>query len=120
MWVASIYPALIVASFYATWLTAWCVLGHRPRVSLDDPKYISPIVDGVAAIPFMLLKIGLPLIWLVLAPIVLAVVGWDLAKKETPARRGDLQIILIPVGAWLFAYVFLLCDPGQVVEWYID
>jgi hypothetical protein len=53
VWVSSVYPFLILSSFYATWLTAWCVLGHRPRMYLDDPRDISPIVDMVRAVPYL-------------------------------------------------------------------
>ena len=59
VWVSSLYPFLILSSFYATWLTAWCVLGRRPRVYLDDPRDISPIVDAVGAAPYFLL-LGAP------------------------------------------------------------
>jgi hypothetical protein len=47
---------LILGSIYATWLAAWCVLRHQPRAYLDDPKYISPIVDMafISTIVFMM------------------------------------------------------------------
>lgn len=32
-----LYPVILIAAFYATWLVAWFVLGHMPRPSLDDP-----------------------------------------------------------------------------------
>jgi hypothetical protein len=70
-WVCSLYPLFIIGSLYATWLAAWCVLGHQPRVSLDDPKYISPIVD----VPFALtwaFVFGTPLVLFVSVPIVFA------------------------------------------------
>jgi hypothetical protein len=119
VWVAAIYPVLIAASLYATWITAWCVLGHRPRVSLDDPKSISPIVDVVGAAPDILLEVGIPVIWFALAPALLAVLGWNTAKKRLSPRQGALHV-LIPVCAWFATYVFLLCDPGWVVMWYLD
>ena len=37
---ALIYPLIALATLYAEWLLAWYVLGHRPRPSLDDPKFI--------------------------------------------------------------------------------
>ena len=40
-----VYPCLLVTSLYGTWLVAWAVLGHQPVPSIDDPKYISPIVS---------------------------------------------------------------------------
>src|SRR5436305_6150411 len=44
-WALSLYPVMVPVCLYTTWLTAWCVLGHRPRCCLDDPKYIDPLVD---------------------------------------------------------------------------
>ncbi len=118
VWIASLYPALIIAFFYMTWLTAWCVLGYRPRVDLDDPKDISPIVDMVRAMPFLLLLVGSPLIWFVVTPITLVAVYWNLMKKKTPIWRGVLQL-LIPVCAWMLAYAFIVSDP-DVVTWFFD
>jgi hypothetical protein len=35
-WASSLQPAVVLSYLYATWATAWCVLGHCPRPSLDD------------------------------------------------------------------------------------
>src|SRR5437773_6137005 len=40
-WVVSLHPVMVPVYLYAAWAIAWCVLGHRPRSSLDDPKFIS-------------------------------------------------------------------------------
>jgi hypothetical protein len=119
VWISSIYPFLILSAFYATWLTAWCILGHRPRVNLDDPKYISPIVDVVSAGPFILAGFGTPLIWFGCAPLILAGVYWNMAQRRIPPRRGALQL-LVPLFAWLWAYAILLWDPADVLNWYLD
>ncbi len=39
-WASALQPVIVLLYLYATWATAWCVLGHLPRPSLDDPKYI--------------------------------------------------------------------------------
>ena len=44
-WASSLQPAVILLYLYATWATAWCVLGHCPRRSLDHPNFISPFVE---------------------------------------------------------------------------
>ena len=53
------YPVLMLASLYTTWFAAWAVLGHPPRPSLDDPKYISTLVD-IPYVLTMLLIIAMP------------------------------------------------------------
>jgi hypothetical protein len=118
VWITSLYPFLILSSFYVTWLTAWCILGHRPRVSLDDPEYISPIVNVVGATTgfFML---GTPLVWFVCAPIMLGVAYWNMAQKKTPVEKGIWQL-LIPVFAWVLSIKIFLADPGWVIAWYFD
>jgi hypothetical protein len=113
VWVCSIYPFLILSSFYATWLTACCVLGRRPRVYLDDPGHISPIVDVVGGTAGLFLM-GTPLIWFVGAPIILAVVYWNMAQRTTSPRQGTVQL-LTPVCAWLVAYIILEYDHGEVI-----
>jgi hypothetical protein len=51
-WVVALYPTVIPAYLYLAWLTAWCVLGHRARLHLDDPKTLGPIVHVPAAVFF--------------------------------------------------------------------
>ena len=119
VWITSIYPLLIIASFYATWLTAWCILGHRPRGWLDDPGSISPIVDVVRAVPVMLIMLGTPLVWFVHAPVILAMVYWNMAERKTPVGKGVMQL-LIPLLAWVSLFVILSSDPGSVINWYYD
>ena len=118
VWVSSVYPVLIVSSFYAPWLTAWCVLGRRPRAFTDDTGYLGPIVDGVrtAATYFLM---GAPVIWFVCAPVTLAVVYWNMAQRRTPPWKGAAQL-LIPVCAWLSIYAISRWDPCDVLTWYFD
>src|SRR6185437_7208112 len=73
VWVASIYPFLILSSLYATWLTAWCGLGHAPRVFFDAPAGLNAIVEAMGAVVFLLTVAGAPLIWFVYAPLIHAV-----------------------------------------------
>jgi hypothetical protein len=119
VWVTSLYPFLILASFYATWLTAWWILGHRPRPNLDDPRMISPVVLAVGSAPYILLTFGTPLVWFVCAPVILAVVYWNIANKNTPVWKGMMQL-LIPVFAWVMAVVIWSSDLGFVINWYFD
>ena len=69
--VAWIYPLLPLIGLYVTWLTAWWMLGHRPRSSIDDPKSIGGPVDFAymaTALLLMSRPIGLPVgLWLGLA-----------------------------------------------------
>jgi hypothetical protein len=60
-WASSLQPAVVLFYLYATWATAWCVLGHRPRPSLDDPKFISPIVD----VPYDMFAFSFTLGWMI-------------------------------------------------------
>ena len=59
-WACSLQPAVVLSYLYATWVTAWCVLGHCPRPSLDDPKYISPVVE----VPFVMFAVSLFYGWI--------------------------------------------------------
>ena len=116
--VASIYPFLILSALYATWFTAWCVLGHRPRVALDDPFSISPIIDFMMWAPHMLL-FGAPLIGFIYAPLIIAGVYWNMAQRRTPPRKGAEQL-LIPAFAWLLSFLILWADPVSVLDWFLD
>lgn len=119
VWVSSIYPLLILSSFYATWLTAWCVLGHPPRPYTDDPDRLGSIVRMVRGVPFLLLTVGTPLIGFIGAPLIIAGVYWNMAQRRTSPWNGALQI-LAPPCAWLSAYAILQWDPGRVLVWFMD
>ena len=62
-WASSLQPAVVVFYLYATWVTAWCVLGPCPRPSLDDPKSISPVVE----VPYVMFAFSLFYGWVICA-----------------------------------------------------
>jgi hypothetical protein len=119
VWISSTYPFLILTFLYATWLAAWCVLGHSPRPYWDDPDRLSPIVNGVGAVSLILLTVGTPLIWFLCAPLIIAGVYWNMAQWKTSPWKGALQV-LAPACAWLSGYAILEWDPYHVLTWYID
>jgi hypothetical protein len=108
-WVLSLYPLMVPVCLYTTWLTAWCVLGHRPRSCLDDPKYINPLVD----VPFAMTAFSLSL-----CPISMFS-GLVLAMGSNN-RRSATNPLLILSAVWLSVIAFLLCDPLGVIDWYLD
>jgi hypothetical protein len=87
-----------------------CALGHRPRPSLDDPKFISPVVDVRAGMFYVSLTMA-ALFWLG-ARLLLAFVG--------ATRRSAFGQLLGVPPAWLAAYVLPRWDPLGVVYWYMD
>ena len=82
-WTGALYPLLWLASLYATWFTAWLVLGHRPRSSLDDPKFISPLVE-VPYIATFLCLVGSPYVLGLSFFLMLAHVGEGLCSETIP------------------------------------
>jgi hypothetical protein len=52
-WTLALYPVMIPVYLYLAWLTAWCVLGHRPRIYLDAPNTLGPTVHVPAAMFFL-------------------------------------------------------------------
>jgi hypothetical protein len=109
-WSSSLQPAVVLFYLYATWATAWCVLGHRPRPSLDDPKYISPIVD----VPYVMFAFSLGLGWMICA-----CTGLLLSVVCLVRRRNFLPLVALPF-AWLAGYLALVWDPLGVLNWWFD
>lgn len=112
------YPAILISSLYATWFAAWSALGHAPRPSLDDPKYIGLLVDVPYAVTMAALMGGPAAIvlGLFLVPVMAA-------RRSTGLPRRVLYG-LGAVGAlalmWVAALWFLRADPWEVVNWYMD
>jgi hypothetical protein len=109
-WASSLQPAVVLFYLYATWATAWCVLGHRPRPSLDDPKFISPIVD----VPYTMFAFSLMLGWMICACTGL------LMSAVCVVRRRDIRPLLTLPLAWLAGYLALVWDPLGVLYWWFD
>ena len=112
------YPVLMLASLYATWFVAWAVLGHQPRPSLDDPKYISTLVD----IPYvftMILIIAMP------GAMVLAVGMTPLHLRKSGSSTNSVAVkttlaLLILAALWAATIAVCRLDPWNVSMWYMD
>ena len=109
-WASSFQPAVVLFYLYATWATAWCVLGHCPRPSLDDPKYISRVV----LVPFVMFAFSFFYGWVISActGIVLSAVYY--------ARHSNIRPLLAAPLAWLAGYFAPTWDPLGVLSWYMD
>ncbi len=112
------YPVLLVASFYVVWVTAWVSLGHRPRYLLDDPKYISWVVDVPSALAALMTFF---------APNVLlaAIALFSLARFVGEGSRGErlrgwLRDVAQLALCWVAALTVLRVDPLGVVSWWLD
>jgi hypothetical protein len=115
---ALIYPLLPLMALYVTWVIAWMVLGHRPRSSLDDPKFIGGPVDVAyvaTALLLMSLPVGIPAgitvgtisaAWYVYLP------GWNWLRYS--------MLILAILGAYVGSGIMLQWDPLRVLYWYMD
>jgi hypothetical protein len=109
-WASLLQPAVVLLYLYATWAMAWCVLGHCPRPSLDDPKYISPVVE----VPYVMFAFSIFYGW------VICVVTGLLLTGVCYARRSNIRPLLALPLAWLAGYLALRCDPLGVLYWYMD
>jgi hypothetical protein len=109
-WASSLQPAVVLLYLYATWATAWCVLGHCPRPSLDDPKFISPVVE----VPYVMFAFSI-----FLGCVICACTGLLLTAVSC-ARRSNFRPLLALPFAWLAGYLILLWDPLGVLYWYMD
>jgi hypothetical protein len=108
-WVLSLYPLMVPVCLYTTWLTAWCVLGHRPRLWLDDPKYINPLID----VPLTMTAFSIS-VW----PISMGS-GLVLAMGSKKPRSITNPLLTLSA-VWLSVIAFLLWDPLGVFNWVLD
>jgi hypothetical protein len=111
-----IYPFVLVASFYATWLAGRYHLGHWPQPSNDDPKYIPGFWMWTYDFTTIVLFVGLPLV------LVLSI--YSLLKpppEGSPRRkRATMQVYL---GILLLALAFVFMGSGyfrHIIIWYLD
>jgi hypothetical protein len=112
-WVVALYPVMIPVYLYATGLTAWCVLGNRPRPSVDDPKSLGPIVHVPSAMFYLSIQ-SWPIVWKIAAG------AYGILTIDWLRRQSNGFPLLIPPCAWLVAYIALIRDHMAVLVWYMD
>jgi hypothetical protein len=119
-WVVALYAFVPPALLYATWLTAWLVLGHRPVSSLNDPKYISRLVD----VPYEAThwsELGLLVSLVACLLLIVVEVVLFFAKKRVNWTRVGLLVVLTPVSWFLAYWLFCLGEAKfRVFEWFMD
>jgi len=106
------YPLVAVGVLYVEWVVAWVVLGHPPRVSIDDPKEI-PELSWLNLVTTLALLVLIPA---GCAAIVL--VGLHAIYAERRHRLVAQVVGLLTL--WPGAFVLLRWDPLRVMEWWID
>lgn len=117
----SLYPLLLPCSLYATWFTAWLVLGHRPRSSFDDPLSISPIVNILYLFTFIFVK-TVPLSLFISIPLVIGYIVRRVRQRGM-SLRGVAAWALLPVMLWASVLAILglgLLGSDYVLMWYFD
>jgi hypothetical protein len=108
-----LYPWIVVAAFYATWLVAAAELGRFPRAYRDDPKAIGP-VTGVARNMTIVLFVASPLSLGMLAVGLKGVI-----RKSGRTRAGLLAMAFICFLAGWAASCGLLRQ-SSVANWFMD
>lgn len=110
---AAAYPLLLLGALYGQWLLSWWVLGHEPRPSLDDPKFI----DGASwmhLVTYVALRGLLPVGAGALALNVIYI-----ALRRPSLAAALLRIGLI-VPLWVGTLLLIRYDPGRVLYWWRD
>jgi hypothetical protein len=108
-WIVSFHPVMLLPYVYAAWGVAWCLLGHRPRSSLDDPYRIGFLVEVPLALAHFTFG---------LCPFSICA-GLVLAGRRWVLRRDLGELRALPV-AWIVTFVLLVWDPMGVLEWALD
>ena len=107
------YPVLFAILLYGQWLTAWAVLGHPPRSSLDDPAQVP--VAGTMYVATAISLLAIPLAGC--AAIALNATHALFARPTTP--RVVARFVLLAV-LWAGLATVFIWDPGRVLYWWFD
>ncbi|MHC5539474.1 hypothetical protein ACYOEI_14750 [Singulisphaera rosea] len=118
VWVFSCFPLLLLITIYTTWGAAWYALGHPPRFSLDDPKSIGTLVDTPYMITGFLFVGFLPA--LVVTAAITAIEFLRNFHGDHDNRERLIARVALPMFSWPLVYVWLMTDPGGVLNWLMD
>lgn len=109
--IAFLYPVLLLVAFYGTWFSAWFVLGHPPRASLDDPKETLGAIYLASGIIILLEPLG------VFAAVI------SMARRfvySSYSKRSGIIFAVLNVMLWVGVLLLLRSDPNGVVYWWCD
>jgi hypothetical protein len=107
------YPLLFAVFLYGEWLTAWWVLGHPPRSSLDDPKHVP--ISRYLGLPTYLTMLAIP--WAACGAVVL---NLALVLFHRPATPRVVVRFALLLALWSALAGVFLFDPGGVLYWWFD
>lgn len=107
------WPLFLIGSLYGQWFLSWYLLGHAPRPSADDPKYIIG-ASWMHPITTIALFGMLPAAGGALAFNTLHVLG-----NRVRGIRLAMRVIALPV-LWLGMIALLRYDRQPVMEWWFD
>lgn len=110
-WSFALAPLVTSACLYLLSWRAALLLGHWPKLSLDDPKFIAPHDTLMTLLYTAVLPL---LLWSMLAVITFPLLTLVLRKQYT--RLWHISFVVLFVGAWVFLYL----DPGARLAWFID
>ncbi|XAM00572.1 hypothetical protein OT109_04110 [Phycisphaeraceae bacterium D3-23] len=108
------YPFVLIAAHYLTWFTAWGALGHRPRLYIDDPKYISAWVTACFNIT-VLVMIAFPAAFLIGF---FATSWYCISHRRSFFATSALLVTFL--GLWGAMIGFVAWDPNNVINWFMD
>ena len=116
--ILAMYPLLLLALLYLTWLTAAASLGHWPRPYVDDARQINAVVTvlGNASL------VGLVFAFYFLYGNVIAIIADAVARLVCERRLAASffpLMIGLPMLTWCIAIVMLISDPAKIVPWLI-
>jgi hypothetical protein len=112
-WAGLAYPLLFAVMLYGQWLAAGIVLGHPPRPSIDDPKFVPVSTDLHVGTEVALLAIP----WAMYAAAVLNVAHAVCAR---PAGSCMVTRFSLMVCLWAALGAIFAWDPGRVLYWWYD
>lgn len=110
-----LFPFVLVAAFYATWVAGRWELGHWPRPNFDDPAQIGGFVAVFDYPATFLLLAGFPAVC-----VSHAVAAALLFSKPEYRTRGVVLFEVLALVSLGLLLLFVWWDPQRVVEWYFD
>jgi hypothetical protein len=120
-WFLCACPVLYLCSLYATWLSAWVVLRHRPSWVVDDPDVIFSAVP-VQFIVTVILMLICPIALVFCGPLMFAAVRERMRRKDIGAF-GAAARLSVPLGLWLCVYAIARWESlsiRNILGWFLD
>ncbi len=111
-WGPFLYPLVLLAAFFGTWLLAFAEIGAMPKPNINDPKSLVYLRHTYAREITLVLLTGAPVAAMA------GLMAQFLVFRRSLKRRMLFACLLVLT--WIACFSILIYEPFDILVWFLD